>query len=92
MRRHKEILDFVRAMDRAGKPVAAICHAGWIPVSAGIVKGRTMTSFWSIRDDCVNAGAKWVDKEVVVDGNLITSRSPDDLPAFCRPIIWALSK
>ena len=92
MRRHKEILDFVRAMDHAGKPVAAICHAGWIPVSAGIVKGRTMTSFWSIRDDCVNAGAKWVDKEVVVDGNLITSRSPDDLPAFCRAIIWALSK
>lgn len=92
MRRHKEILDFVRAMDQAGKPVAAICHAGWIPVSAGIVKGRTMTSFWSIRDDCVNAGAKWVDKEVVVDGNLITSRSPDDLPAFCRAIIWALSK
>ncbi len=92
MRRHKEILDFVRAMDQAGKPVAAICHAGWVPVSAGIVKGRTMTSFWSIRDDCANAGAKWVDKEVVVDGNLITSRFPDDLPAFGRAIVWALSK
>jgi len=92
LRRHKEILDFVRAVDEAGKPVAAICHAGWVPVSAGIVKGRTMTSFSSIRDDCANAGAKWLDKEVVVDGNLITSRSPDDLPAFCRAIIWALSK
>jgi protease I len=92
MRRHAEIVDFVRKMDDAGKTVAAICHAGWLPVSAGIVKGRRMTSFFSIKDDCVNAGAKWVDKEVVVDGNLITSRFPDDLPAFCRAIIWALSK
>ncbi len=92
LRRHREILAFVRAMDEAGKPVAAICHAGWVAVSAGIVKGRRMTSFSSIKDDCMNAGAKWVDEECVVDGNLITSRFPDDLPAFCRAIVWALSK
>lgn len=91
MRRHQEVLDFVRAMDEAGKVVAAICHAGWVPVSAGIVKGRTMTSYWSIRDDVANAGAEWVDKETVVDGNLITARVPKDLPAFCRALIWALS-
>ena len=92
LRRHKEILDFVRTMDHEGKVVAAICHAAWVPISAGIVKGRRMTSFWSVKDDCVNAGAKWVDKDCVVDGNLITSRHPDDLPAFCRAIVSALSK
>ncbi len=92
MRRHKEILEFVRAIDDAGKVVAAICHAAWVPISAGIVKGRQMTSYASVRDDCVNAGAKWVDKECVVDGNFITSRFPDDLPAFCRAIVSVLSK
>ncbi len=92
MRRHKEILDFVRSIDDAGKVVAAICHAAWVPISAGIVKGRQMTSYASVRDDCINAGAKWVDKECVVDGNLITSRFPDDLPAFCRAIVSVLSK
>jgi protease I len=92
MRRHKEILDFVRTMDADGKVVAAICHAAWVPISAGIVKGRQMTSYASVRDDCLNAGAKWVDKECVVDGNLITSRFPDDLPAFCRAIVSRLSK
>ncbi len=92
MRRHKEILDFVRTMDADGKIVAAICHAAWVPISAGIVKGRQMTSYASVRDDCLNAGAKWVDKECVVDGNLITSRFPDDLPAFCRAIVSRLSK
>ena len=91
MRRHREVLDFVRAMGTSGKTVAAICHAAWIPISAGLVKGRTMTSFFSVKDDCVNAGARWVDQEVVVDGNLITSRQPDDLPAFCRAILAALS-
>jgi len=79
-------------MDEEGKVVAAICHAAWVPISAGIVKGRRMTSFFSVRDDCVNAGAKWVDKDCVVDKNLITSRHPDDLPAFCREIVSALSK
>jgi len=90
MRRHREILDFVRAMGTSGRVVAAICHAAWVPISAGLVKGRTLTSFYSVRDDCINAGASWVDKEVVQDGNLITSRNPDDLPAFCRTIIKAL--
>jgi len=86
------ILDFVRKMDGASKVVAAICHAAWVPISAGIVKGRRMTSYASVKDDCVNAGAKWVDKECVVDGTFITSRRPADLPAFCRAIVSALSK
>ena len=92
LRRHNEVLDFVRAMDDANKLVAAICHAAWVPISAKIVKGRRMTSFLSVRDDCINAGAQWADKECVVDGNLITSRNPDDLPAFCRAIVSALEK
>lgn len=90
MRRHPPMIDFVRDTDAAGKIVAFICHAGWVPVSAGIVEGRTVTSFFSIKDDMVNAGANWVDREVVRDGNLISSRTPDDLPAFCRTIIGAL--
>ncbi len=90
MRRHKAMVDLVRALHEAGKPVAWICHAGWVPVSADIVRGRRVTSFPSIRDDMVNAGADWVDEEVVVDGNLISSRVPDDLPAFCKAILAAL--
>ena len=92
MRQHKEILSFVRSMDEGRKVVAAICHAAWVPISAGIVKGRRMTSYASVRDDCLNAGADWVDQECVVDGNLITSRFPDDLPAFCRAIVSVLTK
>src|SRR5438445_498045 len=92
LRQHKDVLDFVRTMDRDGKIVAAICHAAWVPVSAGIVKGRRMTSYASVKDDCINAGASWVDKECVVDGTFITSRYPDDLPAFCRAIVSSLSK
>ena len=92
MRQHKEILSFVHAMDQGRKVVAAICHAAWVPTSAGIVKGRRMTSYASVRDDCLNAGAEWVDQECVVDGNFITSRFPDDLPAFCRAIVSVLTK
>lgn len=92
MRRDKRIIDFVSVMFNAGKLVAAICHAAWIPVSAGIVKGKNMTCFFSIKDDCINAGAKYVDKEVVVDGNLITSRKPADLPSFCREILKFLKE
>lgn len=91
LRLSREVLDFVREMDRSGKVVAAICHAGWVLASAGIAKGRTVTSYIAIRDDLVNAGAEWVDKEVVRDRNLITSRKPDDLPAFCRTILESLS-
>ena len=77
-------------MDKAGKTIAFICHAGWVPASAGILKGRTVTSFFAIKDDLVHAGAKWVDKAVVVDKNLITSRQPADLPAFCKALVKAL--
>ena len=92
MRRSPAMVKLVRDAFGEGKVVAAICHAGWMPVSAGILKGKRATSFFSIKDDMVNAGATWVDQEVVVDGNLITSRKPDDLPAFCREIVKALAK
>ena len=92
MRRHAPMVKLVREAAQQGKVVAAICHAGWMLVSAGILKGRRATSFFSIKDDLVAAGANWVDEEVVVDGNLITSRRPDDLPAFCRAIVAALGK
>ena len=90
LRKFKEVLDFVKAMDDAGKVVAAICHGGWVPVSAGIVSGKRMTCYVAIKDDVKNAGADYVDEPVVVDGNLITSRFPDDLPHFCKAIIAAL--
>jgi protease I len=90
MRRHQAMLSFLRAVHDARKPIAFICHAGWVPISAGIVRGRTVTSVSAIKDDLVNAGAKWVDQDVVVDGNLITSRTPPDLPAFCRELVAAV--
>jgi len=90
MRRYPALVDFVREMDAQGKVVAAICHAGWVLASAGVLRGRRATCFFAIKDDLVNAGAAYVDAEVVRDGNLITSRTPDDLPAFCRTIIAAL--
>lgn len=85
-----DAVDFVRAFVRSGKPVAAICHGPWTLVEAGVVDGRTVTSFPSIRTDLANAGATVVDREVAVDGNLITSRNPDDLPAFCAALVDAL--
>lgn len=90
LRRFPAVLDFVREMDRLKRPVAAICHAGWLLASAGILKGKTVSFFPSIKDDVVNAGGRWVDQEVAVDGNLITSRKPDDLPAFCGALIKQL--
>jgi protease I len=87
IRRYPKALGLVREIDAAGKLVAAICHALWVPVSAGILKGRRSTCFFAIKDDVTNAGATYVDAEVVVDGNLVTSRKPDDLPAFCREAI-----
>jgi transcriptional regulator GlxA family with amidase domain len=92
MRRYPAVLNLVRDCFNQGKPVAAICHAGWVPASAGILKGKTATCFFAIKDDLINAGAKYVDEEVVVDGNLITSRTPGDLPAFCRELVKALEK
>ncbi|MFH1269904.1 MAG: type 1 glutamine amidotransferase domain-containing protein [Candidatus Omnitrophota bacterium] len=92
LRRYKEVNRFVRDMSVKGKVVASICHGGWVLVSAGILKGKDATSFIAIKDDLVNAGAKFIDKEVVVDGNLITSRNPYDLPAFCAAIIRKLKE
>ena len=92
MRRCKETINFVHEMDAQGKTVAAICHGPWIMASACRIKGKTVTSFFSIKDDLVNAGATWVDKEVVVSDNLITSRTPHDLIAFTNAIIGALKK
>ncbi len=87
MRRHEAMVDLVRQTFQAGKIVAAICHAGWMLCSAGVLHGKEATSFSAIKDDLTNAGARWVDREVVQDGNLITSRTPDDLPDFMRTII-----
>jgi protease I len=81
------VVKFVKGFFGSDKPVAAICHAGSLLVEADAVEGRTVTSWPSIRTDLVNAGAEWVDREVVVDGSLITSRNPDDLPAFCDAIL-----
>jgi protease I len=92
LRRSEKVLEIVREAHEEEKPVAFICHAGWVPISAGIVKGRRVTSVEAIRDDLINAGAEWVDQEVVVDGNLISSRRPPDLGAFCRAIIDALAR
>jgi protease I len=90
MRRSAAMVKLVKDLNGQGKVVAAICHAGWMIASAEIVNGRRLTSFFSIKDDLVHAGGNWVDEEVVVDGNLITSRSPNDLPAFMRTVIAAL--
>lgn len=87
LRRNENALLFVRDFFKQEKPVAAICHAAWTLISAGVVKDRKMTSFKSIKDDLVNAGANWVDEEVVVDSGFVTSRNPDDLPAFNSKLI-----
>lgn len=90
MRRHEAMVRLVREAFEQGKVVAAICHAGWMLAEAGIARGRTVTCFHSIKTDLIHAGARYVDQEVVRDGNLITSRVPSDLPAFLRTIIGAL--
>ena len=87
-----EVQAFVRAFFDAGKPVGAICHAPWVLIDAGVAKGRRLTSYKSIRTDLRNAGAEVVDEEVVVDRGLITSRDPDDLPAFCAKLIEAIGE
>jgi protease I len=91
MRRTPAMVEFVKTIHVQGKVVAAICHGGWMLASAGIVKGRKITGFYSIKDDLIHAGAEWVDQEVVNESRIITSRTPSDLPAFCRAIMTALS-
>jgi len=92
LRMVEEARNFTRAMDEAGKPMAVICHAPWLLVSSGIVGDRTLTSYYTLQDDIRNAGGTWVDEEVVLDGNWITSRSPRDLPAFNRELMSALER
>src|ERR1051326_4181537 len=92
IRRHAKANQLVHDMDAAGKLVASICHGPWVLCSAGgMLKGRRVTSFFAIKDDVVNAGAIWSEEEVVVDNNLVTSRKPEDLPAFCRASLQVLA-
>ena len=91
LRQDKDAIEFVRAFVASGKPVAAICHAGWVLAEAGVVKNRKVTSWPSLQTDLRNAGATWVDEEVVTDGNLITSRNPGDIPAFNNAVLEALA-
>lgn len=92
MRTDPKAQNFVRQMNAAGKPLAVICHAAWLLVSAGLAKGRTLTSWPTIADDLRNAGAQWVDREVVVDENLVTSRGPKDIPAFNEALLAQLHR
>ncbi len=92
IRRFTEVRDLVRALDKRGAVLGQICHAGWVFISAGILKGRKVTSTPAIRDDMENAGAIWVDEPVVVDRNLVSSRRPPDLPHYLRTLIELLSK
>lgn len=92
LRRDPKVLQLVRDFDAAKKPVAAVCHGGWIPISAGVYKGVRVTGSPGIKDDLVNAGAIWEDAAVVVDGHHVSSRKPDDLPDFCRAIIELFEK
>jgi protease I len=91
LRRSPAVLDLVRAFDASGKPIAFICHAGWVPISAKILKGRRATSVSAIRDDMENAGADWADEPTVVDGNLISARTPADLGPWMKALLGALA-
>ena len=90
LRRSKAVLSVVESFNVNGKPIAFICHAGWVPISAGIIKGRRATSVDAIKDDMVNAGAEWVDEACVVDGNLISARTPADLGPWMKALLSAL--
>ena len=92
LRQDKDAVAFIKKFAESGKPTAAICHGPWTLIEAGVVRGRTITSWPSLQTDLSNAGANWVDKEVAIDGNFISSRKPDDLPAFSKAIIEAVNK
>ena len=92
IRRHAKANQLVKDIFDQGKLVASICHGPWVLCSAGVLKGRRATCFFAIKDDVVNAGARFEDAEVVVDGNLVTSRKPEDLPAFCRAAIKVMAE
>lgn len=93
LRMEQKARNFItKIMDELGRPTAVICHGPWLLVSAGLARGKKLTSFFTIQDDMRNAGADWADEEVVIDGNLITSRNPDDLPAFNQALISALTR
>lgn len=92
LRRDPKVLQLVREIHTAGKPIAFICHGGWIPISAGILRGRRATGSLGIKDDLINAGALWVDEALVVDGHLISSRTPVDLAPFAAGFVAALKK
>ncbi|MFX0048176.1 MAG: type 1 glutamine amidotransferase domain-containing protein [Candidatus Hermodarchaeota archaeon] len=87
LRRNKQVLEFVHTIDQQNKLVGAICHAGWVLISSKVIRQRKATSYYAIKDDMINAGADFEDSSVVVDGNLITSRMPDDLPDFMREVL-----
>jgi len=91
MRRHKAMINLVKTMSESKKTVAAICHAGWMLASAKILKGKKATSFFAIRDDMEHAGAIWIDEEVVIDGKLVTSRTPADLPSFMKAVLKSIA-
>lgn len=92
LRLHDDAIEFIRDFGRSGRPLAAICHGPWTLIDAGFAKGKHLTSWPSLRADLENAGARWEDQEVIVDGNLITSRKPDDIPAFTRALIHMLQE
>lgn len=92
IRRYEEVLEVIRKMDKAEKPIGAICHAGWVLVSADVVKNRTVTSTPAIKDDMINAGANWVNEETVVDGPIVSSRRPADMPKYVKTFIDQLAK
>jgi protease I len=92
LRMDEQAVAFIRAFFDMGKPVAAICHGPWTLIEAGVVEGRKLTSYPSLRTDLINAGANWVDEEVVVDNGLVTSRNPDDLPAFNRKLVEEIAE
>jgi protease I len=92
MRMDENAVRFVREFFESGKPMGVICHAPWMLVEADVARGRTLTSFWSIKTDVKNAGGNWVDQEAVVDGNLVTSRNPDDIPAFNEKLVELIDR